>query len=245
MSTTAIGCRTHSTSSSSFFTAAPFLEGRPKLPAGPRSRRRLTIAPPDCSGRADRLIDGNIDRVAADTSLAQTEVAFASIAPPEASDPALIGELLDMWVTVVNAGGAVGFTAPADAAAVAGTLDGALQSVAAGRDALGVLRCGATIVGMGFLVDRGAALQRHWRTVLRVMVRPELQGHGAGRLLMQGLHQMAHELGLEQLKLSVRGGTGVERFYERFGYTVIGAHRGALRLAPGDDRDEIMMVARL
>jgi len=65
------------------------------------------------------------------------------------------------------------------------------------------------------------------------------------RLLLQGLRQMARELGLEQLRLSVRGGTGVERFYERFGYTLIGAHPGALRIGPGDDRDEIMMVARL
>ena len=183
--------------------------------------------------------------MADDTSLVETGVVFAPVAPQEASDQSLRRELLDTWVSVVNAGGAVGFTAPADAAAVSRMLDGALQSVAAGRDALGVLRCGAATVGMGFLVDRGAALQRHWHTVLRVMVRPDLQGRGAGRLLLQGLRQMARELGLEQLRLSVRGGTGVERFYERFGYTLIGAHPGALRIGPGDDRDEIMMVARL
>jgi hypothetical protein len=31
---------------------------------------------------------------------------------------------------------------------------------------------------------------------------------------------MARSLGLEQLQLTVRGGTGVELFYERFGYAV-------------------------
>jgi GNAT superfamily N-acetyltransferase len=142
-------------------------------------------------------------------------------------------------------GGAVGFTAPVDVAAVAGALDGALQRVAAGDDGLGILRQGDTAVGMVFLVDRGSALQRHWRTVLRVMVHPELQGNGAGRLLLEGLHRTARSLGLEQLQLTVRGGTGVERFYERFGYAVVGSHPAAIRLAPGDDRDEIMMVAWL
>jgi hypothetical protein len=43
----------------------------------------------------------------------------------------------------------------------------------------------------------------------------------------------------------VRGGTGIELFYERFGYAVVGSHPAAIRLAPGDDRDEIMMVAWL
>lgn len=146
---------------------------------------------------------------------------------------------------MTEAGGAVGFTAPVAEAEVAGALDHALQRVAAGRDALGVLNRGETAVGMGFLVDRDSSLQRHWRTVLRVMVRPELQGHGAGRLLLEGLHQMARDLGLEQLQLTVRGGTGLERFYQRFGYTVVGSHPAAVRIAPGDDRDEIMMIVRL
>ena len=65
---------------------------------------------------------------------------------------------------------------------------------------------------MGFLVDGNSPLRRHWRTILRLMVRPELQGRGAGRLLLEGLHGTAAELGLEQLMLTTRGGTGVERF---------------------------------
>ena len=57
-----------------------------------------------------------------------------------------------------------------------------------GTDLLGILRQDGTAVGMGFLVDGGSPLRRHWRTVLRLMVRPELQGRGAGRLLLEGLH---------------------------------------------------------
>jgi GNAT superfamily N-acetyltransferase len=181
----------------------------------------------------------------ADASAADAGVVFAAVIAGECSAPALRADLLSTWVAVTDAGGAVGFTPPADIEAIADVLDGALQAVSSGRDALGILRRGDEAVGMGFLVDRGSALQRHWRTVLRVMVRPELQGAGAGGLLLEGLHGVARELSLEQLRLTVRGGTGVERFYERFGYVVVGRHPGALRLAPGDDRDEIMMVTRL
>jgi catechol-2,3-dioxygenase len=47
---------------------------------------------------------------------------------------------------------------------------------------------------------------------------------------------------VSQLHLAVRGGTGLERFYARLGWREIGRWPGALRLAPGDDRDEILMV---
>jgi GNAT superfamily N-acetyltransferase len=183
--------------------------------------------------------------VAGEHSTPIADLSFAPILPTEALGLRLREDLLDTWVAVTDAGGAVGFTAPADVAAVESALDSALGSVAAGRDVLGILRHGRTAVGMGFLVDRGSAVQQHWRTVLRVMVRPELQGSGGGRLLLEGLHRIARSRGLEQLQLTVRGGTGVERFYQRFGYTVVGSHPGAVRVAPGDDRDEIMMVVSL
>ncbi len=174
-----------------------------------------------------------------------TEPAYAVVEAAEAHSPRLRQQLLEMWVDVTNAGGAVGFTAPADVCAVARTLDAALERVAAGTDLLGILRQDGTAVGMAFLVDAGSALRRHWRTVLRLMVRPELQGRGAGRILIEGLHTTAAGLGLEQLMLTTRGGTGVEGFYERFGYSIVGRHPGAIRLAPGDDRDEIILIVRL
>ena len=43
----------------------------------------------------------------------------------------------------------------------------------------------------------------------------------------------------------MRGGTGTERFYARFGYVEIGRHPAAIRLAPDDERDEIVMLLRL
>ena len=173
------------------------------------------------------------------------DLVYAVVQTTDAKRADLREQLLEMWVDVTNAGGAVGFTVPADVAAVARTLDSQLDRVAAGTDLPGILRQNGNAVGMGFLVDAGSGLRRHWRTVLRLMVRPELQGRGAGRLLLEGLHGTAGGLGLEQLMLTARGGTGVEGFYERFGYTVVGRHPGAIRLAPGDDRDEIIMIYRL
>jgi GNAT superfamily N-acetyltransferase len=172
-------------------------------------------------------------------------VSFAAVAASEAASSNLREDLLATWIAVTNAGGSVGFTAPADPVEVAAALDAALERVAAGRDALGILRIGDASVGMGLLVSTGSAIQRHWRTLLRVMVRPELQGTGAGRLLVEGLHQLARDLGLEQLQLTVRSGEGLETFYERFGYRVVGRHPAAVRVARGDDRDEVMMVAWL
>jgi GNAT superfamily N-acetyltransferase len=172
-------------------------------------------------------------------------VSFAPVLASETASSKLREDLLATWIAVTNAGGSVGFTAPADRGEVAAALDAALERVAAGRDALGVVRRGDASVGMGLLVDTGSAIQRHWRTLLRVMVRPELQGTGGGRLLVEGLHQMARDLGLEQLQLTVRGGERLESFYERFGYVVVGRHPGAVRVTRGDDRDEVMMVAWL
>ncbi len=174
-----------------------------------------------------------------------SELTYAVVEAAAARERRLRGDLLDTWAAVTDAGGAVGFVPPADRERIARTLDGALARVDAGADVLGVLRRGGRAVGMGFLTDDGFLLQRHWRTLLRLMVHPDLQGSGAGRILLEGLHQTARELGLEHLQLTVRGGCGLEPFYERFGYAVVGRHPGAVRVAPGDNRDEIMMVARL
>ena len=49
-------------------------------------------------------------------------------------------------------------------------------------------------------------------------------------------------MGLEQLHLAARGGTGLEAFYARLGWREIGRWPNALRLAADDTRDEVLMV---
>jgi GNAT superfamily N-acetyltransferase len=78
-----------------------------------------------------------------------------------------------------------------------------------------------------------------------VQVHPSCQGAGLGRVLMTGVHDIARDRGWEFLSLSARGGTGVERFYRGLGYTEFGRLPGAVRVAPGDDRDEILLTCRL
>lgn len=174
------------------------------------------------------------------------QVRFEPVSGTAAVAPGLRAQLLEVWVAATDAGGAVGFVPPAPVAAIAAVLDSALDRVSRGQDALGVLRDDAgTAVGMGFLVSNGKVLTAHWRTILRVMVHPRLQGTGAGGVLMTGLHRLAIDLGLEHLQLTIRDGHHLERFYRRFGYTVVGSHPGAIRVAPGEDRDEIMLVAVL
>ncbi|GAA0620199.1 GNAT family N-acetyltransferase [Kribbella sandramycini] len=170
---------------------------------------------------------------------------YVVVEPEEALAPGLRADLLDTWVAATDAGGAVGFTAPAPVEQVAQTLDDALGRVASGLDLLGVLHDGDRYVGMGLLVDRGGSLHSHWRTVLRVMVHPKYQGSGAGRTLMEGLRGSAHDLGLEQLQLTIRDGLGLENFYQPLGYRIVGRHPRAIRLTADDYRDEVMLVRDL
>lgn len=169
-------------------------------------------------------------------------VTFTPVSAAQAAAPELREQLLDTWVRVTDAGGAVGFVPPADRERIGETLDSHLARVTEGRDALGILRReDGAAAGMGFLSASASPLRQHWRTVLRLMVDPSLQGIGAGRVLIDGLHEMGRRLDLEFLCLTVRGGLGIEGFYSRIGYEIHGRNPRAIRVAPGDERDEIHM----
>ncbi|WP_329089743.1 GNAT family N-acetyltransferase [Streptosporangium sp. NBC_01469] len=161
----------------------------------------------------------------------------------------LTGELIECWTEVVNSGGSVGFVPPV-------TSDDIIETATAAFAA-----CDATLGGpdhllVGFdaedrvacwliLGDGKSWLRAHWRWVWRVMVDPKHQGRGYGTRLMRAAADAASALGVEALHLTVRGGTGTEGFYSRLGYIEVGRIPRAIRLAPGDDRDEIYMVKNL
>ena len=163
----------------------------------------------------------------------------------EAVDPQLREQLLACWTDVTNAGGAVGFVPPVTRDDVGPVLDALLERVAQGRERVVVLRVDGELAGWAVLSLSLSPLRRHWATVLRVQVHPDRQGGGLGRALMTGVHDAARALGLEMLHLTVRGGYGIERFYAGLGYREFGRMPGAIRLAPGDDREEIHLVVRL
>jgi len=160
-------------------------------------------------------------------------------------DDRLQAELLACWTDVSNAGGAVGFVPPVTAEDVAPVLDRLLEGVASGRDVLAVLTVDGGTAGFAALVGSSSPLRRHWGTVLRVQVHPSRQGSGLGRTLMAGVHDIARSRGWEFVSLTARGGTGVDAFYRGLGYIEHGRLPGAIRVAPGDEREEILMACRL
>jgi GNAT superfamily N-acetyltransferase len=154
-------------------------------------------------------------------------------------------ELLSCWTDVTNAGGAVGFVPPVTEDDVVPLLDKLLDGVRSGRDVLALLTVDDATAGFASVVGSLSPLRRHWGTVLRVQVHPSRQGQGLGRVLMAGVHDIARARGWEFLHLAARGGTGIDDFYRGLGYTEVGRLPGTIRVAPGDDRDEIIMACRL
>ncbi|MGN6243035.1 MAG: GNAT family N-acetyltransferase [Motilibacteraceae bacterium] len=155
--------------------------------------------------------------------------------------------LIRCWTDVTNAGGAVGLAAPVD---VDDVLPLAVRTFARlhpeGPDHLLVLPDGQGGVAAWCVLEaKGTPLSRHWMTVKRVQVRPDLQGRGLGRALLQAVARTGRELGLDALHLTVRSGTGTDAFYRGLGWAEVARIPAAIRVAPGDDRDEIYMVLDL
>ena len=87
-------------------------------------------------------------------------------------------------------------------------------------------------------------MAKHWATVEHLQSRPEVRGLGIGSMLMCALTEHATTIGLEQLRLVLRSGEGLEAFYGGLGWVEIGRHPRALRIAD-DERDEVSMLLEL
>lgn len=169
----------------------------------------------------------------------------------------LYERLLQIWIDVSNAGGWVGFVPPVARHDVAPVLDAALRRVHDEVDWLVVVRVGAAadggpapeapadVAGFAIVAANDRLLSEHWRWVLRVQVHPDLQGARLGAVLLDGIADMAIDAGLEMLHLTVRGGEGLEAFYARAGYHEVARIPGTIRVAPGDDRDQVVLVRDL
>ncbi|WP_172387938.1 GNAT family N-acetyltransferase [Streptomyces sp. MNP-20] len=155
--------------------------------------------------------------------------------------------LLECWVDVTNDGGAAGFPLPPiGTQQAAPALDTLIEGLAPHTSRLLTAWDGSELVGWLHLRRDSSPLTAHWGTVHHVQTHPSMRGRGIGAALTAHAHRVAaHEMGLEQLHLAARAGAGLETFYARLGWREIGRWPGALRLAPGDDRDEILMLLHL
>lgn len=162
-----------------------------------------------------------------------------------APDPAVVEPLADCWYAVSAAGGAVGFPPPVVAAEVRAAAEALVGSL--DQDVRLLLALDDGVLAGWVVLSRGTGrLVRHRASLLRLQTALTHRGQGVGALLVHEAARSARDdLGLEQLHLTARGGTGLEGFYERLGFVEVGRLPGALRVAPGDDRDEVHLQLAL
>lgn len=161
--------------------------------------------------------------------------------------PDLRDGVLKLWADVSNAGGAVGFVPPVTPEAIRPELVRHFAAMAEERARLlvGYDRDGA-VAATAFITFNTHPLMTHWVWLYTVMVHPRHQGMGYGRELLAAAAQAAQEFdGIEAIRLTCRGGVGLERFYSSCGYKEVGRIPGAIRVAPGDDRDDVYMLLTL
>ncbi|WP_431679988.1 N-acetyltransferase family protein [Kitasatospora sp. KL5] len=158
--------------------------------------------------------------------------------------PELRAEIVGLWTDVSNAGGAVGFVPPVTAEQVRPTAEKQFAGLGpGGPDRLLIGRDPDTgrLAALLVFVSQRFELMEHWRLLQRVMVDPGLQGRGHGAELLAEAERIARGWDLAGLKLTLRGGLGLEKFYGRSGWNEVGRVPGAIRVGPGDDRDDVVM----
>lgn len=198
---------------------------------GAPARPRMAL---DLAAREDRPVTGEA-------------VALRWLTTPTMVDPSTRAALTACWRDVSNAGGAVSFPfLPVTDEQVAPAVEAMVASLDPSLHRLLVATVDERVAGWLLLAGNASRLTAHWATVLRVQTALEHRGTGVGRALMAEVARASVEdFGLEHLHLAVRGGLGLERFYEDCGWSEIGRWPAALQLGEDDRRDEVLMFLPL
>ncbi|MGW4490835.1 N-acetyltransferase family protein [Streptomyces sp. NPDC004376] len=180
----------------------------------------------------------------------ETLSALVRLARPQDVSAALEQALADCWAGVINSGGAVippdCPRPPVTVSQLAPATTRIVQGLAPQRRSVLVATVGDSLAGWLVLSRETHPLEAHCGVVHHVQTHVDFRGRGIGAALMRHVARVAREdMGLERLKLSVRDGLGLEDFYRKAGWTEVGRWPKALRLGPGDDRDEILMALAL
>ncbi|WBB62498.1 GNAT family N-acetyltransferase [Streptomyces sp. WMMC500] len=174
----------------------------------------------------------------------------AQISRAEDVTAALRRELTACWAAVVNAGGAVvpmdcGLP-PVTEAALRPAAERITRGLSPDRSRLLLATVDDALAGWLLLRRQRHPMVAHCGVVNHVQTHVRFRGLGVGAALMRRARVVARDdMGLERLQLTVRSGLGLEEFYRKAGWTEVGRWPGALRVAPGDDRDEILMSLAL
>jgi dUTP pyrophosphatase len=155
--------------------------------------------------------------------------------------PQLRAQLIELWTTVANAGGAVGLVAPASAQDVAALAAPAFARVEAGNDDLVVAFDDGRPVGFGFLETNDMPLTAHWATIRRLQRAPSYESRGIGAQILDQLEAAARRRNLTRITLCTRGGTGRERFYMARGYQIDGRLPERLQIGDGQLVEELRL----
>jgi [ribosomal protein S18]-alanine N-acetyltransferase len=116
-----------------------------------------------------------------------------------------------------------------------------IDSLAAGYLAEVLLAADGTLVG--YFVAMAGVDELH---LLNVTVRPERQGRGHGRMLLDSVERYCHALRLPMLWLEVRAGNERARaLYRQRGMAEVGLRRGYYPAPRGLREDAIVMSARV
>nr|WP_269330396.1 GNAT family N-acetyltransferase [Kineosporia babensis] len=161
---------------------------------------------------------------------------------PDQVDDHLREALTVCWRDVANAGGSVGFVqqTPVSDDVVRPEVDKIVEQL--GRAHLLVAGEPDKVAGWLVLTTNASLAFRHWGLVTRVQTAPAVRGTGVARALLTELARYAKvDLRLASLRLDARGGEGLERFYEHFGWEVVGRYPEAIDLGGGDLRDQLYL----
>ncbi|WP_458077632.1 N-acetyltransferase family protein [Streptomyces sp. EMB26] len=175
---------------------------------------------------------------------------IAQLSRPQDATAAVRRDLGACWTAVVNAGGAV---VPMDCplppvteAALRPAVGRITRGLSPEHSRLLLATMDGALAGWLLLRREPHPLVAHCGVVNHVQTQVRFRGMGIGIALMRHAQRVGRdEMGLERLQLAVRSGLGLEEFYRKAGWTEVGRWPGALRVAPGDDRDEILMSLAL
>lgn len=179
---------------------------------------------------------------------APAEPTLRWLTTPADATPALRSELTACWRDVVNDGGAVGFAElmPVTADDVAPVVDEISEALDPHLGRLLIATRAGALAGWVLLTGNADPVVTHWARVTRLQTAVPARGTGVARALMTELHRSARDdLGLDSLRLEVRGGWGLESFYVGYGWTVVGTWPGALQFTRHGRRDEVLMAKDL